>query len=114
MKVSAKTKEKPTPVTVEYAGLAAEMKLPDLQKNFGDEVVAAAAKGAIVISLQAFVRRMIDANKSQAEIQAEVIKWKPDTRSVVKQTAFEKATSVLDKLSPEERKQLLAKLQATK
>jgi len=41
-----------------------------------------------------------------------VAAWKPDVRSIVKQSAFEKAASSLDKLSPEERKQLLAKLRA--
>ena len=112
MKVSAKTKEKPTPLSVDYPLLNPDAKLAELVKNFGEDVCAAAAKGAIVISLQAFMRRLIEKGKNAAELQAEVSKWKPDTRSVVRQSAFEKATSVLDKLSPEERKKLLADLQA--
>ena len=113
MKVAAKTKEKPTPVEVNYAPLDAK-NLAEATKAFGEDVVFKAAQGAIVISLQAFIRRHIDKGSDAATIQKEVAAWKPDVRSVVKQSAFEKATSVLDKLSPEERKQLLAKLQAAK
>lgn len=109
MKVSAKTKEKPNPVTVEVA-------IPDgvdnLRKAFGDEVVGSAAQGAIIISAQAFMRRLIEKGKNQAEIQAELSKWKPDVRSVVKQSALEKATAGLDKLSPEERAALFKKYAA--
>ncbi len=110
MKVSAKTKDK-QPVTIEYD---LPEHLEGLRKHFGDEVVNAAAKGAIVISLQAYIRRLIEKGKNHAEIQAECKVWKPDTRTVVKQTAFEKATGAVTKLSPEERKQLLAQLQAMK
>lgn len=113
MEVQAKTKDKPTPVKVQYPALDAK-NLGELQKAFGDEVVFTAAKGAIVISLQAFMRRHIDKGTPVADLQKEVSAWKPDVRTVVKQSAFEKVTSSLDKLSPEERKALLAKLQATK
>lgn len=109
MKVSARTKSKPEPVTVDYD---VPNDLPGLQKAFGDAVIATAAKGAVVISLQSLMRRLIEKGKTAAEIQAEVAKWKPDTRTIVKQSAFEKAASSLDKLSVEERKQLLAKLQS--
>jgi hypothetical protein len=109
MKISAKTQEKPTPVSVEYdipEGLEA------LYTRFGEDVVAKAAQGAIIISLQAFMRRHIEKGTPHAELQNEVTKWMPDVRTITKQTAFEKATSALDKLTPEERKALLAKLQA--
>jgi hypothetical protein len=109
MKISAKTKEKPDPITVEYD---IPNTLTDLSKVFGEEVVAKAAQGAIVISLQAFMRRHIDKNTPLPDIQKEVTGWKPDVRSVTRQTAFEKATSSLDKLTPEERTALLGRLQA--
>ena len=96
-------------VTVEYN---VPDKLADLSKAFGDDVVAAAAKGAIVISLQAFMRRHIEKGTAAAAIQTAVNDWKPDVRSIVKQTAFEKAASTLDKLTPAERAELLKKLQA--
>ena len=99
------------PITVDYN---VPETLPELAKVFGDDVVANAASGAIIISLQAFIRRHIEKGTPHADIQKEVNAWKPDVRTVVKQSAFEKATSALDKLSPEERKAMLAKLQATK
>jgi len=109
MKISAKTKEKPAPISVDYD---VPEKLEDLQKKFGGEVVAAAAKAQIVISLQAFMRRHIEKGTNHAELQKEVSAWRPDVRTVVKQSAFEKVTSSLDKLSPEERKKLLEQLRA--
>lgn len=111
MKVSAKTKEKPTPVVVE---VNIPDKLADLQKAYGDEVVAAAAKGAIVISLQAFMRRHIEKGTTAADIQKAASAWRPDVRTVVKQSALEKASSTIKQLSPEERKKLLEQLQALK
>lgn len=109
MKVSAKTKEKPTPVEIEYDFPET---LGGIQEQWGDEVTYQAAKSAIVISLQAFMRRLIEKDKSTAEIQAEASKWRPDVKTIIKQSAFEKATSSLDKLTPEERKILLEKLRA--
>ena len=111
MKVSAKTKDKPTPVVVE---VAIPDTLADLTKAYGDTVVAAAAKGAIVISLQAFIRRHIEKGTTPANIQKEAAAWRPDVRTVVKQSALEKASSSIKQLTPEERKALLAQLQALK
>lgn len=96
--------------------------LPELVKLYGEDVVAGAAIDALVISAQALMRRMMvpkydkegkqtAAASSAAEIQAAVAAWRPDVKTVVRQTAFERATSSIDKLTPEERKALLAKLQ---
>src|SRR5216684_5250898 len=110
MKVSATVKKLPGSPSV-----AVEYPIPDtlegFRKSFGDEVTYAAAKGATVISLQAFLRRLVEKGTSQAEIQKQATAWKPDVRTIVKQSAFEKATSSLGKLSPDERKKLLAELQ---
>jgi hypothetical protein len=100
MKVSAKTKYH-VPETV-----------ADLTKEFGEDVVASAAKGAIVISLQAFMRRHIDKGSDEATIQEAVKSWKPDSRTIIKQSAFERASGAIEKLTPEERKALIAKLSA--
>src|SRR3990167_10754651 len=122
MKISAKTKEKPTPITVEVdipAGLQEKI------KKFGDEVINAAAEDSLIITVQALMRRQMTDVKDKsgkvtraamtaAQIQAEVAKWQPSVRSLVRQSAFEKASSSLDKLSPEERKALLSKLQGMK
>ena len=122
MKISAKTKTHPTPVVVEVNIPAA---LADKQKLFGDDVVNACAEDSLIITVQALMRRLMEPTKSKdgkvtrpaqtdAQIQAAVTAWKPDVRSVVRQSAFEKASSSLDKLTPDERKALLAKLQAIK
>lgn len=109
MEISFKTKEHPEARKVNYdmpedfAGLVA---------RFGEESVYAAAAGAYVISLQALARRHIE--KSDEEVQALVTAWDPNTRSpAIKQTAFEKASSALSKLSPEEKAELLAKIRAS-
>lgn len=123
MKIQAQTKAKPKseeapngvpargPVSVEYD---IPVGVDGLRKAFGDEVVDSAARGAIVISLQAYMRRLLEKGKNASEIQAEVKGWKPDARTIVKQSAFERATGAVEKLSPEERKALIAKLQALK
>lgn len=112
MKVTAKTKDKDKkelpPVTVEVdipEGLEA------LGKKFGQDVVSTAARAQIVITAQAFMRRLIEKGKKAEEVQVEMDKWKPDVRSVVKMSAFERATSQLDKLSPDEKAKLLKGLQ---
>lgn len=111
MEVAAKTKAKPTPVKVNYD---LPEKLPELQKKFGDDVVAAAARGAIVISLQAFMRRHIEKGSAPAAIQTAVTAWRPDVRTIVAQSAFEKVSTNIDKLTPAERADLLKRLQAQK
>ena len=130
MKVSAQTRGSPAvaaytgkdgkPVAAQPAvpprgPVVVEINIPDgteaLTKAFGAEVVGSAAKGAIIISAQAFMRRLLDKGGTQATIQGEMSKWRPDVRSVTRQTAFEKVSSNISKLTPEERKKLLADLQ---
>lgn len=86
--------------------------LAGLEEKFGAEVVAAAAIDSLVITVQALMRRLMAKGKSTAEIQAEVDKWKPEVRTLVKQSAFEKASNAISKMSAEERAELLKKLQA--
>lgn len=106
MDVSAKTKEHPEVVSVSYD---IPDNLADLTAKFGEGVVASNAKGAIIISLQAFIRRHID--KPQDEINKLVAEWKPDTRTTgPKKTALEKATEALSGLSAEQRAELLKQL----
>lgn len=106
MDVSAKTKEHPEVVSVSYD---IPDSLADLTAKFGEGVVASNAKGAIIISLQAFIRRHID--KPKEELDTLVAAWKPDTRaSGPKKTALEKATEALSGLSAEQRAELLKQL----
>lgn len=130
MQVTAKLSEATaTKLGVKSEPVSAEVNIPatlaDKVKAFGEDVVNSAVEDSLVISVQALMRRMMQPKTDKAgkvtapaatkeAIQAAVTAWKPDVRSVVRQSAFEKATSSLDKLSPEERKELLAKLQALK
>lgn len=110
MKISAKTKTNPTPVEVEFD-------LPEgqaLVDKYGLELVAGKAHGALVIDIQAAMRRLIDTGKSQEEIQAAVAAWAPGVRGpVVKQTAFQKAVGALGSLSAEEKAELLRQIKAS-
>src|SRR6267142_4786139 len=121
MKVQASTTKKGTDgktvkdkqTTVDYPLLDVKS-TADLVKNFGEDVVFNAAKSTVIISLQAFVRRHLEKGSDQATMQKETSAWKPDVRSMVKMSAFEKATDSVKKLSPEERANLLKTLQAMK
>lgn len=88
------------------SGLDAKVEL------FGADVVDAAAEDSLVITVQALMRRMLAKGKTQEEIQTAVDAWKPDVRTLVKQSAFEKASKAIGSLTAEERKALLEKLQA--
>ncbi len=107
MEVSAKTKKHPTPVKI---NINLPEKLEEQRKLFGDEVVAAHSHGSIVISAQAAMRRLIEKGKSAQEIQAALKDWKPGVRDAVKVSAFDKASSAIEKLSEQERADLLKRL----
>lgn len=107
MQISAKSKKHPEPINIEYA---MPEKLADLVKSFGEAVVESAARGSLVITIQAAMRRLLEKGKSAKEIQDQLATWKPGVREVSKASAFEKATSQIGKLSPEERKALMDKL----
>lgn len=104
------------PAKVTDKEVACEVAIPstfaELVSSYGEELVAKAAEDAIVISAQAIMRRHLAAGKSQAEIQTVMDTWKPDVKSVVRQTALEKATSAVGQMTAQERADLLAKLQA--
>jgi hypothetical protein len=108
MEISFKTKEMTEARKIEYP-------MPEsfaaLVEKFGEDSVYEAATGAFIISLQALGRRHI--GKSDEEIQELASNWNPNERSpAVKQTAFEKASGALSKLTPEEKAALIAKLTA--
>ena len=88
--------------------------LAEKVKAWGEDVINAATEDSVVISVQSLSRRLQTAGKSAAEIQTAITAYRPDVRTIVRQSAFEKVQSNIDKLSPEERKQLLARLSALK
>lgn len=107
MEVTAKTKEHPEVVSVQF-DLPADLK--GAVALYGEDVVYNKFAAATVIDLQAVLRRNIE--KPQEELQALVNGWKPGVRApAAKQSAFEKATAAISAISdPEERKALLKKL----
>ena len=107
MEVTAKTKEHPEVVTVQF-DLPADLK--GAVALYGEEVVYNKFASATVIDLQAVLRRNID--KPQEELQAIVNSWKPGVRApAAKQSAFEKASAAIGAITnPEERKALLKAL----
>jgi len=108
-KVSAKI-GKDGPVTeVEYPLLDATT-TSELSSSFTEKVVVAHAKSSITVALQSLLRGLIKAKKTPAEITAAVKEWKPGMRTPGK-SKLEKAEDLLGKMSPEERKALLKKLQ---
>lgn len=108
MEISFRTKEHTEAKTVNW-------ELPEtleaLVAKYGEESVFENAKANYVIGAQAFGRRHIE--KSQDELQALFNDYDPTTRSpATKKTAFERATSAVSQMTPEERAELLARLQA--
>ncbi len=98
--------------------------LADKVAAWGEEVVNSKVAAAVVIDVQAGIRRQLvdvtnkegkvtTAAKSSAEIQAWCDSYKPEggTRGT-KQSALEKATAAVGKMTPAERAALLAQLQA--
>lgn len=109
MKVSAKTSTHPA-VSIDYPLLDVQS-LGEMAEVFGEEVVMNKAKSAIVIDLQSFIRRMLDAGSTEEEIQRAASEWKPNGKIAVRGKSVKKAANFLRKLSPEERRKLLAELQ---
>lgn len=109
MDISAKTKTNPEAITVQYD-------LPEgqaLLDKYGVDLIAGKAHGALVIDIQATMRRAIDAGKTAAEVQEIVNAWQPGVRGpVTKQTPFQKAVGALGSLSAEEKAELLRQLKA--
>ncbi len=108
-KVSAKIGKDGPPVEVDYPLLDAETTSP-LNANFTEKVVVAHAKSSITVALQSFLRGLIKAGKNAKEAQAATNEWKPGMRTPGK-SKLEKAEDYLGKLSEDERKALLKKLQ---
>ena len=110
VEITAQTKEGAS-VAFDY-DLGGE-ELSQLVARFGESVVASFAYRAIVIAVQAHARGLIKSGKSDAEIAAAMAEWNPGTPRQVT-SAYDKASALLDKLTPEQRKQLMQDLKANK
>jgi hypothetical protein len=81
----------------------------ELIEQFGEEVVYSHVRRSLVIAIQAAMRGMTDAGKSPEEIQEAVTNWKPGLKKPAK-SALEKAREELAKMSPADRKALVAQI----
>lgn len=108
MKIEAKlTDSEPVSVEYDFGDTLAEA-----VEKFGEEVVFTRYKAAAVIDLQALMRNMIRAQKSEDEIREAVSEWKPGVRQLKGKSKEERARELLGKLSAEERAAILAEFQS--
>ena len=108
-KVSAKIGKDGIPLEVEYPLLDAET-TSQLNANFTEKIIVAHAKSSITVALQGFLRGLIKQKKTPAEVKKAVTEWKPGMRTPGK-SKLEKAEDLVGKMSADERKALLKRLQ---
>lgn len=109
-KIVARTKEKPNPVEAEYD--FGDGTLKGLASKFGEDVIASRAKAALVIDIQALMRRHIESKDfDPAKMRKAVAEFKPTVSNGVRRSASERIEDSLSKMSPDEQKALLARLQ---
>lgn len=80
-------------------------------EKFGSDVVYSNFVRASVVTAQAAIRRMLEAGKSQEEIQSAMESWKP---GVALERTVDPVAAVLGKfgsMTPEEQKALIRQLQ---
>jgi len=87
--------------------------LQEAVEKFGDDVVFKRFEQSLVIEIQAIIRRHLSGEtpKTEAEIQALISEFSPGLQRKRKSTK-EKALDLLEGLSEEERKEILASLTA--
>lgn len=111
MKVSAKTKDHPEPIEVDY-DFAEGKGLKGLVEKFGEEVVYSRALSSLVIDLQALIRRHREKKDFDKSKLLEAVKaWKPTTVTTQRKPMVERLKDDVTKLSPEQRAELLKALQ---
>lgn len=117
MQISAKLKDDPTVVAVNYD---LPETLDKLVEKFGEAVVASNAIDSLVISVQALVRRHMrpilnkdgsvkQKAKTPQEIQAIVSAWRPGIGSV-RRSPVEKIGDLVAQMTPEQKAELLKTL----
>lgn len=108
IEVAARLGKDGNPQTVKFS---LGQTVAEVVKQFGEEVSYSQLKGAIVVSLQAFMRSKMSAEKplNGKALQDAVTAWKPGTRTPGKPPA-EKIKEAFGKLSDAERKELLKAL----
>lgn len=108
MDVTAKTKDHPEVVSVSWNPPA---NLADATSQWGEDVVFNKLLAGIVIDLQSGLRRNIA--KTPEELQAFADTFKPGIRtSGPRKSDLEKVTDAAEKMTPEQRRDLIKQLKA--
>lgn len=84
--------------------------IEQMTSKFNPEVVFNNALSAMVINLQALIRRGIKAGKTDAQIAEAASAWKPDVRQISGKSTMEKTVDLFSKLSADEKKAAVAQL----
>lgn len=84
--------------------------LKDAVARFGEEVVFSKFIAQSTVDAQGVMRRLIAANKTEAEVQEAVSNWKPGLRQAARKTPSDRIKEQLGKLSDEEKAKLMEQL----
>ncbi len=87
--------------------------LDELVAQFGEKTVAAKAREKVIVNLQDYLRNNAKKGKNVADLQALADKWVPGVRAAGTSKA-EKAKSLFESLSDEDRASLLKQFTAVK
>ena len=96
------TQNRECTTTIQFAETTTEA-----AEKFGEDVVINRFNAKARIDAQAEVRRLMIAGKTDEEITAEMKKWKPSL-AAPRKDAFEALKAKVGKLTPEQRRALLA------
>lgn len=83
--------------------------IPEANEKFGEGIVWAYARRALVIAAQGYARTLVKGGKSEAEILELMKAWKPGEPRKAK-SAEDKVRDLLSKMSPEDREKLQKEL----
>ena len=110
--ISAKAPKKDRSASIEF-NFGADVK--EMCSLFGEAVVLSAAKAQMTVGAQAAIRRLIEADVSDADIKERMKAYKPGVVSRVgggKAITADAAVAYFENLSPEAQTEMMNKLQS--
>ena len=105
IEATEKTSSKKIAVTYNFG-----VSLDEAIEKFGAEVVFSGFRRTSVITAQGIMRRLAKAGKSDAEIQAAIINWKPGVQAERISDPVARLKSMFSSMSAEERQKIMAEL----
>ena len=105
IEATEKTSSKKIAVTYNFGA-----SLDEAIEKFGAEVVFSGFRRTSVITAQGIMRRLAKAGKSDAEIQAAIINWKPGVQAERISDPVARLKSMFSSMSAEERQKIMAEL----